>query len=223
MPESSWTAVDGYITELLVRPDAALDAAMGASVAADLPAIAVTPPQGKLLQVLAQAQGARRVLEIGTLGGFSTIWLARGLGAGGRITTLEIDPRHAEIATRNIARAGFADMVQVRLGPASETLRKLTEEGGEPFDLIFIDADKVNTPEYFDRAVTLSRTGTLILVDNVVRDGGLVDGESDDPSIRGVRRLHEQVSADPRVTATTIQTVGSKGHDGLLMAVVVRA
>jgi predicted O-methyltransferase YrrM len=222
MNDAPWMAVDGYITELLARPDSALDAAMEASVAAGLPAIAVTPPQGKLLQILARGQGAREVLEIGTLGGYSTIWLARGLADGGRITTLEIDPRHAEIATANIARAGFGDVVRVRLGPAIETLARIAEEGGGPFDLIFIDADKANIPEYFDRAVKLSRIGTLILVDNVVRDGGLADATSDDPSIRGVRRLHEQVSADPRVTATTIQTVGSKGHDGFLIAVVVK-
>jgi predicted O-methyltransferase YrrM len=220
MNDAPWTAVDGYVTELLVRPDSALDAAMEASVEAGLPAIAVTPPQGKLLQILARGQGARNVLEIGTLGGFSTIWLARGLADGGRITTLEIDPRHAEIATANIARAGFADVVQVRLGPAIDTLARIAEEDGGPFDLIFIDADKASTPEYFDRAVKLSRAGTLILVDNVVRNGGLADGASEDPSIRGVRRLHEQVGSDPRVSATTIQTVGSKGYDGFLIAVV---
>jgi predicted O-methyltransferase YrrM len=222
MSDAPWMEVDGYITELLVRPDSALNAAMEASVAADLPAIAVTPPQGKLLQILARGQGARNVLEIGTLGGYSTIWLARGLAPGGRITTLEINPRHAEIATANVARAGFADVVQLRLGPALETLARIAEEGGGPFDLIFIDADKASTPEYFDRAVKLSRPGTLILVDNVVRNGGLADGASDDASIRGVRRLHEQVSADSRVSATTVQTVGSKGYDGFLIAVVER-
>lgn len=223
MNDAPWTEVDGYITELLVRPDSALDAAMEASVAAELPAIAVTPPQGKLLQILARGQGARNVLEIGTLGGYSTIWLARGLAPGGQITTLEINPRHAEIATANIARAGFADVVQVWLGPAIETLARIAEEGGGPFDLIFIDADKANIPEYFDRAVKLSRLGTLILVDNVVRNGGLADGASEDASIQGVRRLHEQVSADSRVAATTIQTVGGKGYDGFLIAVVVRS
>ena len=218
---SAWTAVDDYITRLLAPPDAGLRAAVEASNAAALPPIAVTPPQGKLLELLAQLRGARSVLEIGTLGGYSTIWLARGLEPGGRITTLELDPRHAEVAARNLSRAGFSDVVDVRVGPADAGLARLVAEGAGPFDLIFIDADKASTPLYFEWALKLSGVGTVVIVDNVVRNGALTDARSDAPDVRGVRRLHEVVAADPRVNATTVQTVGSKGYDGFLIAVVL--
>lgn len=221
MDDERWTAVDDYVIKRLARPGAALEATQQASAAAGLPPIAVSAPQGKLLQLLATAQGSSAILEIGTLAGYSTIWLAGGLSAGGRVTTLEIDPRHAEIATRNIAHAGFSDRVEVRVGAALDTLAKLAAEGAGPFDLIFIDADKPSTPEYFAASLALSRPGTVILVDNVVRQGALADPASDDASVRGVQRLHELVAAEPRVSATTIQTVGSKGYDGFLLAVVL--
>jgi predicted O-methyltransferase YrrM len=222
MTNPQWTAVDAYITDLLVTPDSALDAALAASEAAGLPSIAVSPAQGKLLQLLAQLQGARKVLEIGTLGGYSTIWLGRAVGPEGRVTTLELDPRHAEVATKNLGRAGLDRVVEVRVGAALDSLARLAAEGAGPFDFIFIDADKESTPAYFEWAVKLSRVGTLIVVDNVVRQGALADPASDDPRVQGVRRLHETVAANPRVSATTIQTVGAKGHDGFLLAVVIR-
>ena len=222
MNNPQWTAVDAYITDLLVTPDSALDAAMAASEAAGLPSIAVSPAQGKLLQLLTQLQGARKVLEIGTLGGYSTIWLGRAVGPEGRVTTLELDSRHAEVATKNLARAGLDVVVEVRVGAALDSLARLAAEGAGPFDLIFVDADKESTPAYFEWAVRLSRVGTLIIVDNVVRQGALADPASDDPRVQGVRRLHETVAANPRVSATTIQTVGAKGYDGFLLAVVIR-
>lgn len=213
--------MDDYVTELLVAPDAALNQTLEASRAAGLPEIAVSPPQGKLLHVLARIQGARAILEIGTLGGYSTIWLARALQPQGRLITLEIDPHHAEVARRNIAHADCSAVVDVRVGPARESLAQLAAENAGPFDLIFIDADKVSTPTYFEWALKLSRAGTAIIVDNVVRDGALIDAASDDSSVQGVRHLHELVATNPRVSATTIQTVGSKGYDGFLIAVVL--
>lgn len=221
MSQEQWTAVDRYITDLVVRPDPALDAALRDSAAAGLPAINVSPSQGKLLHLLARAQGARRILEIGTLGGYSTIWLARALPAGGRLITLESDEKHAEVARANIARAGLSDVVELRLGPALDTLPTLAAEGCGPFDLIFIDADKPTTPDYFAWALKLSRVGSLIVTDNVVRKGALADANSTDPSVRGMRRFHEMVSAERRVSATTIQTVGSKGYDGFTIALVL--
>jgi predicted O-methyltransferase YrrM len=221
MSQELWSAVDQYINDQLVRPDAALDAALSAGAAAGLPAINVAPNQGKLLYLLAQLMGARRILEIGTLAGYSTIWLARALPPGGRVITLEVDPKHAAVASTNIARAGVDHIVEVRLGRALETLPQLATEGGGPFDLTFIDADKVSIPEYFGWALRLSRVGSLIVVDNVVRDGAVIDSASVDPSVMGVRRLNEMIAAEPRVSATTIQTVGSKGYDGLTLAVVV--
>jgi predicted O-methyltransferase YrrM len=194
----------------MVPSDAALEEALRSTAEAGMPAIAVSPTQGRLLMLLAQSVGARRILEIGTLGGYSTIWLARGLADGGRLITLEADPKHAEVARRNIARAGLSDAVEVRLGRAIDTLPGL--EG--PFDFIFIDADKVNYPEYFSWAVKLSRTGSLIIADNVVRKGAVIDEESSDANVQGVRRFHALVGADKRVSATVIQTVGSKGYDG---------
>jgi predicted O-methyltransferase YrrM len=220
MSQEQWTAVDRYITDLLVPADAALDAALEASEAAGLPAIGVAPNQGKLLMLLAQLQGARRILEIGTLGGYSTIWLARALPADGRLTTLEANPEYAEVARGNLARAGFAGMVEVRVGPALETLPRLAEEGLAPFDVVFIDADKPSTPEYFRWALRLARRGTLIVVDNVVRDGAVADAASEDESVRGIRRFNELAAAEPRVSATAIQTVGSKGYDGFALALV---
>jgi predicted O-methyltransferase YrrM len=215
-----WAAVDRYATDLIVQPDEALNAALAASTKAGLPAISVSPVQGKLLHIQARAIGARRILELGTLGGYSTIWLARALPAGGRLITMEIDPRHAEVARRNIARAGLTGVVEQRLGPALELLPKLAAEGQRPFDFIFIDADKVNIPEYFAWALKLSRPGSLIVVDNVVRKGAVLNVASTDPSVRGVRRLNEMLAAEKRGMATTIQTVGIKGYDGFTVAMV---
>jgi predicted O-methyltransferase YrrM len=219
MTQETWTAVDRYLTDLLVAPDPA-QAALEASTAADLPAINVSPPQGKLLHLLARIRGARNILEIGTLGGYSTIWLARALPPGGRLVTLEADPKHAEVARGNIARAGLADVVELRLGLALGTLPQLAPEGRGPFDFIFIDADKPSNPDYFAWALKLSRRGSLIVVDNVVRSGKIIDPNNDDPSVQGVRRLNEMIAAEPRVTATAIQTVGGKGYDGFTLALV---
>jgi predicted O-methyltransferase YrrM len=221
--QEQWTAVDRYITETLVPPDAVLEAALEASDAAGLPRIAVAPNQGKLLQLLARARGARRILEIGTLGGYSTIWLARALPAGGRLITLEVEPKHAEVARANIARAGLASVIDVRLGAALETLPRLAAERAGPFDLTFIDADKSNIPSYFEWALKLAAPGGLIVVDNVIRDGAVVDDASTDPSVKGVRRLNELLRAEPRVSATTIQTVGARGYDGFTLAMLVGA
>ncbi|MEE1792036.1 O-methyltransferase [Streptomyces sp. BE308] len=220
MTQAQWTAVDNYFNGLLVGPDAALDAAVGASGAAGLPAIQVAPNQGKLLNLLARLQGARTILEIGTLGGYSTIWLARALPAGGRLVTLEADPAYAEVARANIARAGLAEVVEVRVGPALETLPALAAEGYGPFDVVFIDADKPSNPDYLAWSVELTRPGSLIIADNVVRDGDVVDADSTDPKVQGVRRFTELVAADPTLSATALQTVGDKGYDGL-MAVLV--
>ena len=220
MTESQWSAVDRYITDLHIGPDAALDAALDASVAAGLPAIAVAPNQGKLLHLLARMLHARAILEIGTLGGYSTIWLARALAPGGRLVTLEFDPKHAAVARENIARAGLGDVVDLRVGRALDTLPLLEREGAGPFDLAFIDADKQSIPEYFEWALRLSHPGSLIVVDNVVRSGAVVDAESTDPDIQGVRRFNELLARETRVSATTIQTVGTKGYDGLAFVLV---
>jgi predicted O-methyltransferase YrrM len=220
MADSPWADVDRYLIDLLLPADEALDHAAKASAAAGLPPIAVTPPGGKLLHILARLCRAKRILEIGTLGGYSTIWLARAVGAGGMVTTLELDPKHAELAAANIAHAGLSDSVDIRLGRAAETLARLHEEGGEPYDMIFIDADKASIPEYFTWALRLSRPGSLILVDNVIRNGAVLDASSADPNIIGVRRFNEMLSRESRVTATTIQTVGAKGYDGMTFAIV---
>ena len=220
MSQAQWTAVDGYITDLLVPADPVLEAALEASAAAGLPAISVAPNQGKLLMLLARLQGARRILEIGTLGGYSTIWLARALPAGGRLVTLEANPEYAEVARGNLVRAGLAGVAEVRVGPALETLPGLAAEGLGPFDVVFIDADKPSTPEYFGWALRLARRGTLIVVDNVVRDGAVVDAASEDASVQGIRRFNELLAAEPRVSATAVQTVGSKGYDGFALALV---
>ena len=213
-----WEAVDRYISDTLVRPDEALQAALEASDAAGLPAINVSPAHGKLLWLLARLLDAKRILEIGTLGGYSAIWLARGLAPGGRLVTLEAVEKHAAVARKNLERAGIAQAVDVRVGPALATLPKL--EG--PFDLSFIDADKQNKVEYFRWALKLSRPGSVIVVDNVVREGAVVDPRSRDAAVLGVRKLNELVAAEPRVAATAIQTVGVKGYDGFAVALVLR-
>ncbi len=213
--DETWIAVDDYIAENFLEDDPALEAAQAACDAAGLPKIQVAPLQGKLLMMLAASLGARNILEVGTLGGYSTIWLARGLSEGGRVLTLELDAGHAEIARGNFANAGLADRIEVRVGPALETLAALDAEGAEPFDLVFIDADKPNTANYFDWAVRLSRPGTLIVVDNVVREGAILAAQSDNKHIKGLRGFFARAASDPRVTATAFQTVGNKGHDGL--------
>jgi predicted O-methyltransferase YrrM len=220
MNHEQWTAVDDYIHSLLLGPDAALEAALQDSAEAGLPGIQVSPAQGKMLHVLALATGARQVLEIGTLGGYSAIWLARALPAEGRLVTLEIEPRHAEVARKNIARAGVGDKVELRLGRAEETLRHLVAEKSGPFDLVFIDADKPGYAEYFHWALQLTRRGSLIIADNVVRKGEVANEASEDSNVQGIRRFHEALAREPRVSATVIQTVGSKGYDGFALAVV---
>jgi predicted O-methyltransferase YrrM len=216
-----WAAVDNYINELLVHSDPVLDATLAAAGAAGLPAIQVSPPQGKLLHLLARLQGARNILEIGTLGGYSTIWLARALSPGGRVLTLEADAKHAEVARANFARAGLAEVIELRLGPALETLPAIAAEGRGPFDLIFIDANKSAMAEYFDWSLKLSRPGSIIIADNVIRHGEVIAPNSSDPDIQGVRRFNEYVAAEPRVSATEIQTVGSKGYDGFALVMVL--
>ncbi|MCF2148275.1 O-methyltransferase [Desmonostoc muscorum LEGE 12446] len=220
MNQAQWTAVDSYLTDLFVPPDPVLDAALEASAAAGLPPHNVSPNQGKLLLLLAQLQGARTILEIGTLGGYSTIWLARALPSDGYLITLEADPKHARVAQNNIARAGLNDLVELRLGQALSTLPQLAAEGRSPFDLIFIDADKPNNPDYLAWALKLSRRGSLIVADNVVRNGAVIDTASGDASVQGVRRFNELLASEPRVSATALQTVGSKGYDGFAIALV---
>jgi predicted O-methyltransferase YrrM len=221
MSQELWTAVDLYINNIAIGGDAALEAASEAAVAAQLPPISVTPAHGKLLHLMARAQGARRILEIGTLAGYSTIWLARAVPAGGRVVTLEANPMHADIARANFTRAGVADRVDIRLGKALETLPRLAEEKQGPFDFVFIDADRTNLTEYFDWAVRLAHAGSVIIVDNVVRKGGVIDASSEDANIKGVRRFAERLSSDSRVTATMVQTVSAKGYDGFAMALVI--
>jgi predicted O-methyltransferase YrrM len=221
LDQDRWSEVDGYITGLFVGEDPVLDQALADSREAGLPPINVAPNQGKLLYLLARVQGARRVLEVGTLGGYSTIWLGRALPPDGRLETLEIDPRHAEIAERNLARAGLADRVTVHVGRAVDTLARLASEGLEPFDLVFVDADKQSNAEYFEWALRLSRPGSLVIVDNVVRQGAVVDAGTEDPAVVGTRRLNEVMAADGRVSVTEIQTVGSKGYDGFALALVL--
>ncbi len=221
MTQEQWTAVDRYLTDLFVPSDPVLDAALEASTAAGLPPHNVSPNQGKLLLLLAQLQGARTILEIGTLGGYSTIWLARALPSDGYLITLEADPKHAEVAQKNIARASLSDVVELRLGQALSTLPQLAAEGRSPFDLIFIDADKPNNPNYLAWALKLSRRGSLIVADNVVRNGAVIDTVSNDASVQGVRHFNELLASEPRVSATALQTVGSKGYDGFAIALVV--
>lgn len=221
MTDDTWSAVDRYISDRLIPDDAALQAALEASAAAGLPDIQVSACQGKLLQLLVRMHGARRVLELGTLGGYSTLWLAGGLPADGRLITVEFDEKHAAVARTNIARAGFAKNVEVRVGPALAILPQIAAEEAGPFDLIFIDADKENYPEYFTWALRLARRGTVIIADNIVRNGAVIDPASSDPRVLAVRRLYEQLAAEPRVSATAIQTVGTKGYDGFAIALVI--
>jgi predicted O-methyltransferase YrrM len=222
LTQKLWTTVENYLDALLISPDAALDAALADSAKAGLPAIAVTPSQGKLLHLLAKMHGARRILEIGTLGGYSTLWLARALPARGRLVTLEGQKKHAEVARRNIARAGLASKVEVRLGPALESLAQIATERKGSFDFIFIDADKESTAEYFEWSLRLSRPGSVIIVDNVIREGEVANSSTRDPRVRGIRRFNEALAREKRVSATTLQTVGSKGYDGFTLALVLR-
>jgi predicted O-methyltransferase YrrM len=220
MTQETWTAVDSYITDMLLPPDPILDAALQDSDAAGLPPHNVSPTQGKFLMLLALIHKANNILEIGTLGGYSTIWMARALPPNGRLITLESDPKHAEVARNNIARAGLNNVVEILVGKAVDTLPKLITENHNPFDLIFIDADKPSNPEYFSWALKLSRKGTVIIADNVIRDGTVIEANSDDPKVQGVRRFNEMLSSEPRVSATAIQTVGNKGYDGFAIALV---
>jgi predicted O-methyltransferase YrrM len=220
--EPLWDQVDAYLTGTFVPRDEAFAAALADSEKAGLPTIQVSPPQGRLLELLARALRARQILEIGTLGGYSTLWLARGLAPGGRIVTLEVDPKHADVARRSFERAGRSGAIELRLGAALETLPRMVEERAGPFDLVFVDADKPSLPDYFSWSLKLSRPGTLIVIDNVVREGDVVDATSADASVQGVRRMNERIAAEPRVTATTLQTVGGKGYDGLAFVLVDR-
>jgi predicted O-methyltransferase YrrM len=221
MSQELWNQVDSYIVDRLAPRDEDLEAAQKASADAGLPPISVSPAQGKMLSLYATMIGARRILEIGTLGGYSTLWLGWALPLGGHIVTLEADPKHAEVARANIARAGLADSVEVRVGKALETLPKLAAENPQPFDMFFIDANKDSIPEYFQWALKLGHKGSLIVVDNVVRGGKILDAASADANVQGVRRFYDMLAKEPRVSATAIQTVGSKGHDGFVLAVVV--
>jgi predicted O-methyltransferase YrrM len=221
MSQDQWTAVDRYITDLFVPPDPVSEEVLRISQAAGLPPINVTPNFGKLLMILAKLQGAKKILEIGTLAGFSTIWLARALPKTGRLITLEYEEKHAKIARENLARAGLAKITEVIVGRALDTLPKLHAENRGPFDLIFIDADKPSNPEYFAWSLKLSRPGSLIIVDNVIRDGHVIDAASRDAAVQGVRRLNEIMAKEKRITATALQTVGSKGYDGFAVALVI--
>jgi predicted O-methyltransferase YrrM len=215
-----WSEVDSYLAETLIGPDPALEAALAANSAAGLPSIDVSAPQGKLIHLLARMVGARKALEIGALGGYSTIWLARALPDDGKLITLEVNTRHAEIARSNVARAGLESKVEIRTGPALASLPKIEAEGAGPFDFVFIDADKANNAAYLEWALRLSRPGTAIVVDNVVRDGEVANAASRDPDVIGVRRMFELIAREPRLSATAIQTVGAKGWDGFALAVV---
>ena len=215
-----WTTVDNYYSNLLMPPDAVLESALQRSNEAELPAINVAANQGKMLMLFAQMQKAVRVLEIGTLGGYSTIWLARALPAHGKLITLEYEQKHADVASANIKHAGFADKVEIRVGSAIDTLPALVKEGCAPFDLIFIDADKPGYPEYFKWSMKLSRPGTVIIADNVVRDGEVVNPDSEDERVQGIRKFNEVVTSEKRFSATAIQTVGAKGYDGFIIGVV---
>lgn len=220
MTQETWTAVDDYFNALLIPADEALDAALKAQADAGLPQINVAPNQGKLLHLIARIHGAKSILEVGTLGGYSTIWLARALPAGGKLITLEIDPKHAEVARTNLKSAGLADVTEVRLGSAHETLPKLAAEGAGPFDLVFIDADKPSNAVYLEWALKLTRPGSLIIIDNVVRNGGVSDPNSTDANVHGVRKVLDMVANNPHLDATAVQTVGSKGYDGFAIMLV---
>jgi predicted O-methyltransferase YrrM len=218
--ERRWSAVDSYFAETLIGSDAALEAALAANAAAGLPSIDVSAPQGKLIHLIARMAGARKALEIGALGGYSTIWLARALPEDGRLITLEVNAKHAEVARANVARAGLERKVEIRSGAALETLPKIEAEGLGPFDFVFIDADKTNNAAYVEWALRLSRLGTAIVVDNVVRDGEILDAASRDRDVVGVRRMFEMMAREKRLSVTAIQTVGAKGWDGFALAIV---
>jgi predicted O-methyltransferase YrrM len=220
MDQDLWTSVDSYLTDNLVHPDQPLDDAVKANAQAGLPAIDVTPNQGKLFHLFARMQGARRILEVGTLGGYSTIWFARALPPDGRLVTLEIDPKRASVAANNIHRAGLTSLVDLRVGPALDSLAQLHAENTAPFDLIFLDADKPNNPAYLEWAIRLSRPGTIIIGDNVIHDGTILDANDTNPRVTGTRTFLEKLGSHPRLDATAIQTVGSKGHDGFALAIV---
>ena len=220
MDQATWTAVDEYLTEKLIGIDASLEAALLANAEAQLPAFDVAPNQGKLLNLLVRMCSAKRVLEIGTLGGYSTIWLARAVPEDGVVVTLESESKHAEVAARNLKQANLERKVDIRLGPALNTLEQLASEGGPPFDFIFIDADKPNNPSYLEWSLKLSRPGTVIVGDNVIRDGAIVDPNNGDARVRGVRKFFDDIAGDRRLTATAVQTVGSKGYDGFALALV---
>ena len=215
-----WVAVDALVEQLLVPADPVLEDALAAADAAGLPPHQVSAPQGRLLELLARMAGARSVLEVGTLAGYSTIWLARALPPDGRLVTLELEPRHADVARANLARAGLDGLVEVRLGRSGDSLAALAAEGQGPFDLIFLDGDKGRADDHLDLALGLARPGTVIVADNVVRGGAVADRSSPDPGAQGVRRLHERLAREPRIQATTIQTVGAKGYDGFTLAIV---
>jgi len=223
MTQEQWTRVDEYISELLLPRDAVLEAALEAGNAAGMPAINVAPNQGKFLSLLAQMQGATRILEIGTLAGYSTIWLARALPSSGKLVTLELDPKHAQVARSNIERAGLTSLVELRVGKALDSLAALVNEAVPAFDFVFIDADKPSIPDYFQWSLKLTRPGSVIVVDNVVRKGAVVDAESTDANVQGVRRFNEIVAKTPSVSATTVQTVGSKGYDGFALIRVLNS
>ncbi|SNR52019.1 Predicted O-methyltransferase YrrM [Haloechinothrix alba] len=220
MSSTAWTDVDEYVADLLIGRDENLAEALQACEDAGLPPISVSAAQGQFLNLLATIQGAGKILEIGTLGGYSTIWLGRALPADGTLVTLEVDPTHAAVAESNVVAAGLGSRVDIRVGNALETLPQLEVEGAGPFDLVFIDADKPSIPEYVTWALRLARSGAVIVVDNVVRGGAVLDSDSDDPTVRGVRAMNELIAAEPRLTATVLQTVGSKGYDGFALAVV---
>ncbi len=221
-PAEQWAAVDDYLSRLFLPADATLDQALRVSQAAGLPSIQVSPLQGKLLHLLAKSIAARRILEIGTLGGYSTIWLARALPPEGLLITLELDPKHAAVARENLAGAGVSERVELHLGQALDSLARLVEENQPPFDLIFIDADKPNYPAYFEWSLKLSHPGTLIVADNITRKGRIIEAQSEDANVQGMRRFLERVAAEPRVTTTALQTVGSKGYDGFALILVER-
>lgn len=220
MSNDTWTAVDALFDKTIVESDQALDAALDNNAMSNLPAIGVAPNQGKFLQMLARIHGSKSILEIGTLGGYSTIWLGRALPDGGQLVTLEADKKHADVAQQNIEHAGLGDRVEIILGPALETLPGLVNDKRAPFDFVFVDADKPNIPKYVTWALKLTRPGSLIIVDNIVRNGAVADKNSDDPNVKGSRELFEQLAKEPRLDATALQTVGVKGYDGLVISIV---
>ena len=220
MSKKTWAAVDDYIVDALFEADPVLDAVLAANHDQGLPAIDVSPAQGKLLSLLARMRGAKKILEIGTLGGYSTIWMARALPVGGKIVTLELDPHHAKVARSNFERAGVSERVELRVGPALQSLAALNAENAGPFDVIFIDADKPNNPHYLSWAIRLSRPGTVIICDNVIRDGAVLDEDGQDANVEGARAAFSFIGGDKRLQATAIQTVGAKGYDGFAIAIV---